>query len=134
MIFIFIFYYFILAQKSYFLKYLIQKIQTCYNQSMKSFIHINEPFVCQNCGHKNPKSDKSCRNHCRKCLFSLHVDKNSPGDRLSDCHELMEPISISQNSKKGWMIHHKCLKCGKEIPNKAAPDDDFEKIIELSKK
>jgi len=98
----------------------------------KNFIVINEEFKCKNCGHVNSKLKGSCRNHCAKCLYSLHVDKNTPGDRQSDCNDLMEPIKIDQNSKKGWIIYHKCQKCGKIIPNKAAQDDNFNKIIELS--
>lgn len=95
-------------------------------------ITINEPFTCQNCGTDNPKHKTSCRNHCKNCLYSLHVDKNTPGDRQSTCHALMQPISVMQNSKKGWMITHKCTKCNKTIQNKSAEDDNFEKIIELT--
>lgn len=99
---------------------------------MKNFIKINEGFTCKNCNEKNLPEEKSCRNHCRKCLYSLHVDKNVPGDRKSECKGLMKPIKSAQNGKKGWIIWHKCTKCNKEIPNKTATDDDFEKIIELS--
>ncbi|MBD3331130.1 RNHCP domain-containing protein [Candidatus Peregrinibacteria bacterium] len=98
----------------------------------KQFIVINEAFKCLNCGYENPPLQGSCRNHCRKCLYSRHVDENTPGDRESDCKELMEPTSVEHNSRKGWMIKHRCTKCGKEILNKSAPDDNFEKIIELS--
>ena len=99
---------------------------------MKNFIVINEEFDCQNCNEKNPKLKGSCRNHCRKCLYSLHVDEKTPGDRQSSCKGLMKPTSADQNGKKGWIIYHKCTKCGKIIPNKVANDDNFEKIIELS--
>jgi hypothetical protein len=44
----------------------------------------------------------------------------------------MAPVSAYQNKKKGWMIVHKCLKCHKQIPNKSAPDDNFQLIIELT--
>jgi DNA-directed RNA polymerase subunit RPC12/RpoP len=98
----------------------------------KNFITINEGFKCQNCGQNNEKLDKSCRNHCKNCLFSLHVDEEIPGDRKSTCKALMKPIKASQNTKKGWIIYHKCVKCGKIITNKSAPDDDFDKIIELT--
>lgn len=99
---------------------------------MGSFTVINTSFVCQNCGEKNPEHPSSCRNHCRKCLYSLHLDKDFPGDRKSNCHALMAPISVEQTGKKGWMIYHKCTKCEKIIPNKAAEDDNFDKIIELT--
>lgn len=98
----------------------------------KNFITINESFICLNCSHKNPKHQSSCRNHCQKCLFSLHVDKETPGDRESTCKSLMQPISATQNAKKGYLIYHKCTKCGKIIPNKAAEDDNFDKLIEIS--
>lgn len=99
---------------------------------MKKFIVINESFKCKNCGEENPKLKGSCRNHCRKCLCSLHVDKDNPGDRQSTCNSLMQPISVYKDGKKGWMINHKCLKCNKLIPNKAANDDDFDEIIQLT--
>ena len=101
---------------------------------MKKFIVINESFTCQNCGHKNEKLAGSCRNHCTKCLHSLHLDDKFPGDRKSMCKHLMYPKSVTQSKKKGWMIYHHCKKCDKVIPNKAAEDDNFELIIELSKK
>jgi DNA-directed RNA polymerase subunit RPC12/RpoP len=99
---------------------------------MKNFIKINEEFICKNCGFQNEKHKNSCRNHCTKCLFSLHLDKEIPGDRESNCKGLMEPILIKQNSKKGFIISHKCLKCRKIIQNKSAEDDNFDKLIEIS--
>ncbi|MBI4231751.1 RNHCP domain-containing protein, partial [Candidatus Peregrinibacteria bacterium] len=93
-------------------------------QKTKSFTVINESFTCKNCGHKNPSHSNSCRNHCIKCLYSLHLDDKYPGDRASNCHSLMKPTHIKKDGKKGWMIYHKCCKCGKIIPNKAAEDDD----------
>ncbi|MCC7432961.1 RNHCP domain-containing protein [Candidatus Peregrinibacteria bacterium] len=97
-------------------------------------IDINIQFNCKKCGQLNPPADQTCRNHCIKCLYSLHVDQEIPGDRLSSCHNLMEPVGLDQNSKKGFIIVHKCLKCGKVINNKAAPDDDTDTLIQLSKK
>ncbi|PIR54997.1 hypothetical protein COU74_04655 [Candidatus Peregrinibacteria bacterium CG10_big_fil_rev_8_21_14_0_10_36_19] len=99
---------------------------------MSNFKVINEEFVCQNCKHQNPILPGSCRNHCINCLYSLHLDKDSPGDRNSNCKALMKPISAIQDGKKGWMIIHKCTKCSKKIPNKSAPDDNFDEIIQLT--
>jgi len=101
---------------------------------MKNFTVINEEFTCQNCGHHNPKLAGSCRNHCTKCLYSLHLDKENPGDRQSTCKNLMKAIGIEQNKKKGWVIKHKCTKCQKIINNKSAADDNFDEIIKLSQK
>lgn len=99
---------------------------------MTPFIDKNDGFTCKNCGTKNPPATKSCRNHCRKCLYSLHVDDKGPGDRASDCQGLMEPTKPGQSGKKGWIIYHKCQKCGKIISNKLAEDDNFEAFIKLT--
>jgi len=37
----------------------------------------------------------------------------------------MKPVGIDQRSGKGFMVLHECTVCGKEISNKAAPDDDL---------
>lgn len=99
----------------------------------KNFIVKNTAFVCQNCGAKNPPAPQTCRNHCWKCLFSLHVDAEIPGDRKSTCLELMEPITIGQDGKKGFFVIHKCTKCGKEIRNKLADDDDWEAVCGVNR-
>ena len=44
----------------------------------------------------------------------------------------MEAVKLDQNSKKGWIILHKCKKCKKIIKNKAAEDDDLDQLIQLS--
>ena len=90
------------------------------------FIMRNESFICENCGQEvleHPAG--SARNHCPKCLYSKHVDEDSPGDRLATCHGLMEPIGIDYRKNKGDMIRHRCQKCGKEMLNIVAPDDEF---------
>ncbi len=99
---------------------------------MKNFIHINTGFVCLNCNHKNPPLSSGCRNHCRRCLYSLHVDYETPGDRLSRCRSLMEPIKLDYSGKKGYIIIHRCLRCDTIKRNKAAEDDDYNMIIQLS--
>jgi hypothetical protein len=89
----------------------------------KNFIHKNEGFICENCGEEvYPLRNGSCRNHCPICFHSKHVD-NVPGDRLSDCKGIMEPIDFEYRTKKGYMIIHKCKKCGKEQKNKMAFED-----------
>jgi hypothetical protein len=98
----------------------------------KNFISNNEGFTCEKCGKENPPAKGGCRNHCVFCLYSKHVDENVPGDRLSKCKGLMEPIEVDQQGKKGYLIIHRCMKCGKIIRNKTAKDDDFDAIIRLS--
>lgn len=90
------------------------------------FIMRNETFSCEHCGREvtlHPTG--SARNHCPYCLYSKHVDEDFPGDRAAVCHGLMEPVGIDYRKNKGDMIRHKCTKCGKEMLNVVAPDDEF---------
>jgi hypothetical protein len=59
-------------------------------------------------------------------LYSKHVDEVGPGDRASSCGGLMEPIGLDQGGKKGFVIIHRCVKCGIVRRNKAAEDDQLE--------
>jgi len=94
-------------------------------------VTVNEGFKCKKCGKLNPKAEKTCRDHCIGCLYSLHVDKSVPGDRASVCLGLMEPVRIDHNSKKGLMISYVCTVCGKEKTNKAAQDDNTDVIARI---
>jgi hypothetical protein len=93
------------------------------------FTVIDEPFECAVCGAEIPPLGYTARDHCNKCLRSLHLDEN-PGDRASNCGGVLEPIGAEQG-KKGVKILYKCKKCGLKKKNIAAKDDDNEMIIEL---
>lgn len=97
------------------------------------FIPREERFSCGHCGRDVlPLGSGTYRNHCPFCLWSKHVDAAGPGDRSSVCQGLMEPISSEHDAKKGgWMILHRCVKCGKTIPNKLAPDDDGDMFLAI---
>lgn len=95
---------------------------------MKKFTKRVEDFVCANCGAN--VSGNGYTNHCPKCLYSKHVD-NNPGDRLSNCGGMMRPISV-ETTKDGFVITHKCEKCGKIIRQHSSPDDDMDTIISIS--
>jgi hypothetical protein len=96
-----------------------------------TFIARQEEFACVHCGQTvSPLEHGSYRNHCPFCLYSLHVDKDGPGDRLSTCQAPMHPDHIDHDGKKGWMIIHVCDRCGKTIPNKAAPDDHITEFMQ----
>lgn len=95
-----------------------------------NFTRLDEEFICENCGKKVPKLGYSCRNHCIHCLFSKHVDIN-PGDREEKCHGLLKPIDVEINSKKGYVIVFKCIKCGKIRKNKVAEDDNMDLIYDI---
>ncbi len=103
------------------------------SQTPRNTIHRNDPFVCKRCKEANPKAQKGCRNHCRNCLYSLHVDELVPGDRQSTCLGLMEPIDIEQNQKKGFKILHRCQNCKKMMWNMVAEDDDLYLVTQLIK-
>lgn len=102
----------------------------------KLFTKNDSGFVCLNCGKEVLPLGYSSRNHCPFCLSSRHLDIN-PGDRLSECGGIMKPISAEPDPKKGYIITHKCEKCGAVRRNKAAVNasvqpDDIRKIIELT--
>lgn len=90
-----------------------------------------EPFVCEHCGGK--VMGGGYVDHCPFCLWSKHVDEKIPGDRASSCGRLMQPIGVSQRHGT-WRIHYECTGCGIRRVVDAAQDDDFKKIIELSKR
>ena len=93
-----------------------------------TFIVHDDPFTCEHCSFAvQPLKHGTCRSHCPKCLFSKHVD-NDPGDRAANCHGLMEPTGLDQTGKKGFVILHRCEKCGVVKRNKAAPDDDLTRV------
>lgn len=96
-----------------------------------TFIAREEPFTCEHCGASvAPLEGGTYRNHCPHCLWSKHVDDQGPGDRASLCGGMMEPVSLDQSGKKGWMVIHECEKCGKKIPNKLAGDDQKDHLLQ----
>jgi len=98
--------------------------------NLKKFIKKEENFTCQNCGQRVIGTGYT--NHCPKCLWSKHVDIN-PGDRLNNCGGLMKPIDLEIKNKQYYLIQQ-CQKCGFKKKNKSSKNDDFNKIISLSKK
>lgn len=97
----------------------------------KRFQKNDSGFICEHCGRSVPPLGYTSRNHCPFCLYSKHLDKN-PGDRESDCGGALRPIHAEPNPKKGYIIVHRCEKCGEIRRNKAAADDDKELIIRLT--
>ncbi|QQS58681.1 RNHCP domain-containing protein [Candidatus Peregrinibacteria bacterium] len=99
-----------------------------------AFYKKNEGFLCEYCGAKNSPAEKTCRNHCRICLASKHVDID-PGDRKNLCGGKMIPVGIlSGNKKADFVFLYKCEYCGVERKNRSAPDDCFEAILKISQK
>lgn len=95
---------------------------------LRKFQKKIENFKCENCGFEVIGSGYT--NHCPKCLWSKHVDV-FPGDREYECCGMMKPIGIVKESD-GFVIVHKCQKCGIEKKNKVSKDDIFEEIVKIS--
>ena len=102
----------------------------------KRFTKNDNGFICKNCGKEVLPLGYTSRNHCPFCLCSLHVDIN-PGDRANDCGGILRPIKTEPDPKKGYIIIHKCDRCGAVVRNKAAHEakvqpDDTSLIIKLT--
>ncbi len=97
----------------------------------QNFISRNEGFICITCGTDVPAAKGTCRNHCTHCLTSRHVDDRIPGDRASKCLGTMPAVSVSGTDPDELVLLHACSTCGKEQPNKVAPDDVREVIFQL---
>ena len=96
----------------------------------KKFQRKIENFTCKNCKEKNIGTGYT--NHCKKCLWSKHVDVN-PGDRAEKCGGMMEPIGIDFKNGE-FIIAHRCLKCKKERKNTLGEKDNFDVAISIAKK
>ena len=99
-------------------------------QGVKKFVRFIEDFVCEKCGLS--VAGTGFTNHCPKCLWSKHVDIN-PGDRAAGCGGMMEPVRVEVDGEK-YIITNRCVVCGHEKRNKAAKDDDFEVLLEITRK
>ena len=102
----------------------------------KRFTKNDSGFVCKNCGKEVLPLGYTSRNHCPFCLCSLHVDIN-PGDRANACGGILRPIKSEPDAKRGYIIIHKCERCGAISRNKAAHEakiqpDDMNLIIKLT--
>ena len=102
----------------------------------KRFSKNDASFVCVNCGKEVPPLGYTSRNHCPYCLWSVHVDVN-PGDRANECRGILRAVGAMPDAKKGYIIVHRCEKCGKTVRNKAAHEakvqpDNLKLLISLT--
>jgi len=83
-------------------------------------------FRCGHCGlDVSPHAPGTAhRNHCPNCLWSRHVDDDTPGDRAADCRSLMEPIGICVRGDGEWVLVHRCTGCEAVNLNRTAADDN----------
>lgn len=94
------------------------------------FVKNDNEFICVNCGKKVEKLKYTSRDHCNECLYSIHVDV-FPGDRKNTCRGNLKPINVIETSKKGKVIIYKCKKCGEEVRNIVAQDDNIDMIYKI---
>lgn len=91
------------------------------------FVRRREDFTCLLCGTR--VGGTGYTNHCPRCLWSQHVDIN-PGDRAAGCGGAMEPVG-ALFEQDGWVLVHRCQKCGRLRRNRTATDDDSEAVLAL---
>ena len=94
-----------------------------------------ESFTCKVCGSLVVPEGAGSRhrNHCPKCLSSVHVD-NEPGDRASLCQGIMEPVSVWVRKGGEWAIIHRCRMCGTLSSNRIAADDNPALLMSIAVK
>ncbi len=102
----------------------------------KRFSKNDNGFTCAHCNREVEPLGYTSRNHCPFCLWSLHLDIN-PGDRACECMGQMKPIKVETDAKKGYIIVHKCQKCGEIHRNRAAHEaksqpDNLKLLIQLT--
>lgn len=87
-------------------------------------IHRDEGFACLCCGALVPPGGARVRDHCPRCLRSLHVDV-VPGDRAAGCGGLLDPVGFWMEGRDGVLIRYRCRKCGALWQGRAHPGDDL---------
>lgn len=93
-------------------------------------------FRCGHCGLdvSNHAPGTAHRNHCPNCLWSRHLDDDSPGDRAAECGSRMEPIAICVRGDGEWVVVHRCTGCGALHLNRTAGDDNPLVLLRLAVK
>ncbi len=94
-----------------------------------------ESFVCKACGELVVPEGAGSRhrNHCPKCLSSVHVDIR-PGDRASLCGGIMDPVSVWVRKDGEWAVIHRCRLCGGLSSNRVAADDNPMLLLSIAVK
>ena len=95
---------------------------------MKKFQRKQEDFTCEHCGAV--VAGNGYTDHCSECLYGKHVDI-FPGDRLEECHGLLEPIAILQKGDQR-SLEYQCQRCGELVKNRLAENDSSEAVIALA--
>jgi ribosome biogenesis GTPase / thiamine phosphate phosphatase len=93
----------------------------------------HDSFTCRHCGWQVAAQGGGTahRNHCPRCLWSLHLD-DRPGDRASGCRAEMEPIAIHARPGGEWSVVQRCNGCGVIKVNRIAGDDNEWLLLSLA--
>ena len=90
-------------------------------------------FRCRHCGLDVPSAPwHRAPQPLPDCLWSRHVDDDTPGDRDADCGSQMEPIAISVRGRGEWVLIHRCTGCGELHLNRTAGDDNALMLMRLA--
>lgn len=113
----------------------ITKIQRQKNAVDYRHTPCAEGFTCAVCGAFTAPENAGSRhrNHCPKCLSSIHVD-NEPGDRASLCKGVMDPIGVWVRKNGEWAVIHRCRACGELSSNRIAADDNPTLLMSIAMK
>jgi Zn finger protein HypA/HybF involved in hydrogenase expression len=98
-------------------------------QPTKKFQKKKENFTCEKCG--TGVIGTGFTNHCPKCLWSKHVDKN-PGDREESCGGMMKPTGV-EGTQAQYILLFTCEKCGSQKKNKVFPEDNFDEVLKIAR-
>lgn len=90
---------------------------------------VVENFVCEKCGARIIGDGYT--DHCPNCLWGKHVDYETPGDRVSDCKGLMEPIRTSFEKGK-FRIWYKCTQCSHRFWVREGKNDNRELLVKMN--
>lgn len=93
-------------------------------------VHRDEAFTCAACGAAVPPGGRPVRDHCPRCLCSLHVDI-VPGDRANPCGGLLRPVGLAAKDGE-YDILYRCEKCAGEHRNRVHPGDDAARLAAIS--
>lgn len=92
------------------------------SQVRRNPIQRDEAFTCAHCAALVPAGGRRPRDHCPRCLHSLHVDV-VPGDRAERCGGLLVPVGVERRRGR-WLLRYRCGTCSASRVNRVLDDID----------
>lgn len=92
-------------------------------QVRKNPIRVDESFTCVWCAEPVSPGGARVRDHCPRCLRSLHVDI-VPGDRAADCGGILHPTSMTLSGGE-VVVQYRCGTCQATHQVRAHPTDQL---------